>query len=110
MGSGKKGKQGIKFQNRCDFYKNLMNNPPQPKVSVAEAAVAFTTREQCVAALQTQLYFLPSNQRIRTWVRLFTDDVFATFFELSTEIVDVRYVPSLPHTKLYLPLILVIVA
>jgi hypothetical protein len=90
MGNGKRGKQGIKLQNRCDFYKSLMNNPPRPKLSAAKAAVAFTTREQCAAALQTQLYFLPSDQRIRTWVRLFTDDVFATFFERSTEIVDVR--------------------
>lgn len=78
-----------KCEHRRYLYAELRDAAPQPEISAA-AAGKLHTRAQVTAAMQTPLFFLPKEQRIETWVRLFTSDVFATFFEMSREVVDVR--------------------
>jgi hypothetical protein len=58
-------------------------------VTISQAR-EFQTQDQLSAAMQTHLYLLSKQHCIVTWVRLFEPDVFATFFEMSREMVEVR--------------------
>lgn len=75
---------------RCEaqvaFFANLMANPPVAEMS---AVATLNTHDQVDNAAQTPLFFLPKKQRLRIWAKLPTDDVFAAFFEITREVVDV---------------------
>lgn len=54
------------------------------------ALMAMNTAAQTDGARVEALFFLPKSQRIIHRVRLCTPNVFATFFEMSREVVGVR--------------------
>ncbi|KAH4807211.1 hypothetical protein HBI88_100790 [Parastagonospora nodorum] len=99
-----KGQDKMKWQCRRRFYYSMKDSIPQPEISAMDAQ-QLITRDQVTAAMQTPLFFLPKAQRICIWAREFTADVFARFFVMSREIVDVRrlreQIPGNPHRKLW---------
>ena len=52
--------------------------------------MAMNTAAQVDGAKIEALFPLPKVQQIIHWVRLFTPNVFAAFFEMSREVVDAR--------------------
>jgi len=55
-----------------------------------QALMAMNTAAQVDGAKIEALFPLPKVQQIIHWVRLFTPNVFAAFFEMSREVVDAR--------------------
>jgi hypothetical protein len=74
------------WQRRAALWNHLAKSPPQAACDLS----TLQTREQCKAAKTIPLYMLDTDARLEVWMRLFTADIFATFFFHSRNVVDLR--------------------
>ncbi|KAH7088228.1 hypothetical protein FB567DRAFT_548296 [Paraphoma chrysanthemicola] len=89
------GHQHTKLGRRVMLYARLEARPPQSEVNIN----TITTIAQANAALKTPLWDLPQIDRADLWIGMLTPDVYASFFETSTEIVDLRRMWRVPDAN-----------